>query len=244
MSNSYFQFKQFRIEQDRCAMKVCTDACVFGGIIDPSKARHVLDIGTGTGLLSLMIAQRCNAMIQAIDIDENAAAQARANAAASPFYDRVSVHHTSVQDFAKTTAPKSFDLVFCNPPFFENCTRSQHQERRIARHTDTLSFADLMESIETLLSDDGRYYVHVPIEFEHSIAKQIKHVGLFIDERVTLRHSSKKPETRVIFGGTRYEAPLKQDVYSFRTDDNSAYAPRVAAMLEPYYLSVVPSSLI
>ncbi|HEX8348845.1 MAG TPA: methyltransferase, partial [Hymenobacter sp.] len=111
MANTYFQFKHFRIEQDRCAMKVCTDACALGATADVVAATHLLDLGTGTGLLALMAAQRnAHATIEAIEIDQDAATQAAENAMASPWANRITVHAQSLRGFAKTQ-PTPFDHI-------------------------------------------------------------------------------------------------------------------------------------
>ena len=110
---SAFHFKQFSIEQDRCAMKVSLDACVFGALCETDKAEHILDIGTGTGLLSLMLAQRTHAHIDAVELDELAAQQAIQNVENSPFSKQIKVHPTNIKQFK---GAKKYDLVVCNPP--------------------------------------------------------------------------------------------------------------------------------
>jgi tRNA1Val (adenine37-N6)-methyltransferase len=143
--NDYFQFQQFRIEQAPCAMKVSTDACLLGAAADLSGATRLLDVGTGTGLLALMVAQRHPTVeIEAVEIDAAAARQAAANVAASPWAGRIRVQALSLADYA-ATRPAPFSHLICNPPFFRLSLRSPDAARSTARHADeaSLSFAEL-----------------------------------------------------------------------------------------------------
>jgi tRNA1Val (adenine37-N6)-methyltransferase len=145
MPNDYFQFKQFRIDQSDCAQKVSTDACLLGATVDLTNATHILDLGTGTGLLALMAAQRApNAKIEAIEIDLAAAAQAATNVAASPWADRIWVHALSLASYA-ASLPPSFSHIICNPPFFRRSLAPPDVARATARHAgeDSLTFGDI-----------------------------------------------------------------------------------------------------
>ncbi|MGN6568280.1 MAG: tRNA1(Val) (adenine(37)-N6)-methyltransferase, partial [Flavipsychrobacter sp.] len=143
MSNQYFQFKQFRIEQDKCAMKVSTDACIQGAWTPiHDHVRHVLDIGTGTGLLSLMLAQRDPRMhIDAVELDEQAATQAKENIVSSPFSERIDIIHGDAKEYQ---ANQQYDLIICNPPFFQNSLLGDNSKRNTARHTLSFSYEDLL----------------------------------------------------------------------------------------------------
>lgn len=133
MPNPYFSFKQFTVYHDRCAMKVGTDGVLLGAWADVVSARNILDIGTGTGLISLMMAQRCNARIRAVDIDADAVEQARGNVAASPWQDRIEVE---LQDICHFTSETLFDVIVSNPPYFTDSLKCPGKQRNIARHTD------------------------------------------------------------------------------------------------------------
>jgi tRNA1Val (adenine37-N6)-methyltransferase len=160
--NSFFQFKQFRIEQGNCGMKVSTDACLFGAYLPVENAQKILDIGTGTGLLALMMAQRSSARIDAVEIDEAAAQQAQHNFQQSQWRDRLSIFQSSIQDFCKQTPAQQYDWVVSNPPFFVNATLSANEKRKLARHTVTLSFEDLWQSVQHLLTPDGKFAALLP----------------------------------------------------------------------------------
>lgn len=161
MPNTYFQFKQFRIEQERCAQKVCTDSCIFGAWAAVEQARSILDIGTGTGLLALMAAQRSAAHITAVEIVEQSAMQAKENIAQSPWHERIRVQHSSIQDYT-TQSAESFDYIIVNPPFFQNSTLSATKEKRFALHDEALSFGELCQCIARLLHDAGTAGVLLP----------------------------------------------------------------------------------
>ncbi|MEO8711563.1 MAG: methyltransferase, partial [Parafilimonas sp.] len=165
MPNDYFRFKQFIITQDKCAMKVCTDACLFGAWAahNPQlEASNILDIGTGTGLLSLIYAQKnMHASIDAIEIDEAAVQQARENFEASIWKERLHVYNTSIQQFA-TSSNKKYDVIICNPPFYENDLKSENKQRNLALHSDALTLEELISDVDLLLGDDGSFFVLLP----------------------------------------------------------------------------------
>jgi tRNA1Val (adenine37-N6)-methyltransferase len=154
MVNSYFEFRQFCVAQGNCGMKVSTDACIQGAWTPlPDKPCRILDIGTGTGLLSLMVAQRApGAVVDAVEIDAAAAQQAKENIAASPFADRIAVYHTD----ARNWQPQSrYDVLICNPPFFNNSLTGPAAARNLARHGLMLQQADLIRIFERVLKPDG-----------------------------------------------------------------------------------------
>ena len=162
MANPFFTFKQFTIRHDRCAMKVGTDGVLLGAWTDVSHSCRLLDIGTGTGLIALMLSQRCpKASITAIDIDAEAVEQARENVLLSPWSDRVEV---ALQDICKYLTDKHFDTIVSNPPYFINSLKCPNDQRNTARHTDTLDAERLLESVARLLTDDGRFSIILPAE--------------------------------------------------------------------------------
>ena len=136
MPNNFFQFKNFTIYQDKCAMKVGTDGVLLGSWANASKAKSILDIGTGSGLIAIMLAQRSNAIIYAVEIDSNAATQASENACNSPWSERLHVVNESIQGFA-TSSNIGFDLIVSNPPYFINSLKPTANKRMVARHTDS-----------------------------------------------------------------------------------------------------------
>ncbi|MBS1626210.1 MAG: methyltransferase [Bacteroidetes bacterium] len=155
-----FRFKQFSVAHDKCAMKVNTDGVLLGAWADVADAQRILDIGTGTGVIALMLAQRSRCVIvTAIDIDKDAAEQAQENALASPWADRLCIRHTSLQDMPQES---KFDLIVSNPPYFINDYISEDTKRNVARHSTTLPYSDLLTGLAGLLSSDGRACLILP----------------------------------------------------------------------------------
>ena len=172
-----FTFKQFTIHQDRCAMKVGTDGVLLGAWAHVTHCHHILDIGTGTGLVALMAAQRSQAHIVAIDLDAGAVSQATFNAAASPWASRIQV---AACDARYMDTPSTlFDAILCNPPYFENSLKSHDAARTMARHTDTLSFDELARSAARLLSPEGELSVIIPYDRAHDMTVSAACQGLF-----------------------------------------------------------------
>ena len=151
-----FQFKQFTIEQDKCAMKIGTDGVLLGAWTSiETEPFAILDIGAGTGILSLMLAQRCYAgIIDAIEIDDDAYEQCVENFEASPWADRLFCYHASLEEFADEIEDK-YDLILSNPPFFSEDYKTESEQRDLARFSDAMPFEHLIESVSKLLSEDG-----------------------------------------------------------------------------------------
>lgn len=162
MPQNTFAFKQFTIIQDKCAMKVGTDAVLLGAWVKTYGVRKALDIGTGTGVIALMLAQKSGAHIDAIDIDSNAAVEAKDNVNNSPWKERVHVQNISLQDFAKIT-DEQYDLIVSNPPYFVDSLLSSEANRTAARHTVLLSFEDLIAGVKKMLNKEGKLYVILPV---------------------------------------------------------------------------------
>lgn len=161
MRGKGFTFKQFHIDHSKCAMKVGTDGTLIGAWASiPYEQCAILDIGTGTGLIAIMAAQRAaQAQVVGIDIDNDCIEQARENVAASPWSERISIIHSALQEFTST---KAFDVIISNPPYFVDSLLSPDDKRSTARHTTTLSFSDLFDGVERLLAQDGTFALILP----------------------------------------------------------------------------------
>lgn len=230
-----FQFKQFMIHQDKTAMKVSTDACILGAYTALENATKVLDIGTGTGLIALMLAQRSEAKIFAVELDDKAYQQAVENVQNSIFKEQITVFHQSIQDFAENNKDLSFDLIVSNPPFFQNHLKSVQENRNKALHTDTLSFEDLLASVMALLSPDGRFVVLLPA-YESTVLENLAlQKGLYPNKKLLIRHRDGSKILRIITTFGFAEQEMIQEDLLIRNLDES-YTTQFATLLKEYYL--------
>lgn len=197
MGKDSFTFKQFVVRQERCAMKVGTDGTLLGAWAELAKADgRVLDIGTGTGLMALMMAQRYpKARVTAIDIDEMAVSQARENVARSPFADRIEVRQADVNAFEPT---EMFDSIVCNPPFFNHALVCPDNQRTQARHTTSLSYQQLMAAAWRLLNEEGLFSVIIPNDFFRQLESEAHLAGFFLTRVFGVRTIEGKPIKRYL----------------------------------------------
>ncbi|MBS9525561.1 methyltransferase [Litoribacter alkaliphilus] len=169
-----FRFKQFTVEQDRCALKVNTDAVLLGALASFDQPERTLEVGTGSGVISLMLAQRYpSTLITGVEIEDGAFEQSRGNFQNCPWSDRLQVFHQPFQSFR----PKEkFDLIVSNPPYFENHLQSSKKNRNLALHTNSLSFGELLDGVKAHLSQQGRFFLILPerqMEELNSLAVQL-----------------------------------------------------------------------
>lgn len=193
---SLFQFKHFQVQQKHAALKVGTDSMILGSVCHWENPKRLLDIGTGTGVLSLMCAQRFNFQeIIGLEISERAVLDARTNATNNPFSTPVSIVNQAVQDYHPT---EPFDAVISNPPFFENSSKNTDEHKSLARHTESLSFPDLIHSISRLLAKTGKAWLIIPFESTENIQQLAEENSLFISELITLFGKPNKPVRMIV----------------------------------------------
>ena len=240
MPNDYFQFQQFRIEQAACAMKVSTDACVLGAAVDLAGATRLLDIGTGTGLLALMAAQRHPTVaIEAVEIDSAAATQAATNATVSPWGPRIQVRPMSLAAYA-ATRPAPFSHIVCNPPFFQGALRSPSAARTTARHAapDTLTFTEISRFAADFLVPSGYLTVLLPVTEMNLCTGEAAAAGLHPATRLTLCHRPGSRVLRHIVAFERTPGPLVEQALAIRSaDDDLVYTKTFQALLAGFYLA-------
>ncbi|WP_428660981.1 tRNA1(Val) (adenine(37)-N6)-methyltransferase [Runella sp.] len=232
----FFRFKQFTVWHDRSALKVCTEACILGAYADVTSVKQALDIGTGTGLLALMAAQRNTLMhIDAVEIEAQNYLQAIDNVAQSPFAERIAVHHACIQDWSFMNTGERYDLIISNPPFFSNHLHSPSQVRNRALHTDTLSLFELVVSVKRLLSTEGRFVVLLPPYETQLLTEIAAESGFWPTRQLQVFQRSDKPLFRMITTFERKHAePIPETLYIHRLD--GAYSDDFRALLREYYL--------
>ncbi len=197
-----FQFRQFAVWQEHCAMKVGTDGVLLGAWA--RGGRRVLDVGCGTGLIALMMAQRFpEAVVDAIDVDGEACRTARQNAEQSPFAARTRVFQTRVQEWESADAPQPYDALVCNPPFYNGSLPCPDSRRTMARHTTTLTFAELMVAAARLLAAEGEISVVVPVDGKGLMDEAAVMAGLFPCRTCLFRTTETKPPRRVLLSYTK-----------------------------------------
>ena len=209
MSNQYFDFKRFRIEQERCSMKVGTDGVLLGAWFPMEWGKTVLDIGAGTGLVALMAAQRGARRVTAVEIDPDAAAQAAENAGRSEWSGVINVINA---DICRFNADSGFDRIVCNPPYFRDSLRCPDGGRTTARHNDSLSFEALVSCSADMLQPDGLFCVVIPFDSVDGFVKCASKAGLNLCRRTDVVTASGKAPKRSLLAFGKEFAQLENDV--------------------------------
>lgn len=192
----YFDFKQFRVYHDRCAQKVGTDGVVLGAWSELEGAHTILDIGTGSGLIAMMVAQRQpSARVVALDVDDDAVLQARQNVSACPFADRIEVVKCDVREFESC---EKFDVIICNPPFYTEDTLPPEEGRALARNESSLPFAELIQTASRLLAEGGTFSVMLPMSCYQNFNVICQLNGLTLKRDCSVRTVVRKAPKRVL----------------------------------------------
>ena len=211
-----FQFKQFTIEQELCAMKVGTDGVLLGAWAKGGP--RILDIGTGTGIIALMMAQRYpEAQVTAIDIDEGAVSQAEQNVSQSPFLGRISVLQQAVQEHLG-----EYESIVSNPPFFIDSLQAPDEQRNMARHTATLSYAELMKAAYRLLADNGEFSVVIPFDYRRRMEDEAVFVGFFPSRVCGVKTTERKPAKRYLLAFRKHPCPCQKEQLTIGSEDYQA----------------------
>ncbi|MEQ1676253.1 MAG: methyltransferase [Chitinophagaceae bacterium] len=243
MSNSWFQFKQFTIHQDKCAMKVTTDGCLFGAWVAKQvgsktlEVRNALDIGTGTGLLSLMLAQKNDCHIDAIEMEQEAFEQASENAATSPWKERVNVMQGDVNTFEFKQA---YDLIICNPPFYEKELKGDDLKKNTAHHDAGLQLNSLLTLIRKNLAKGGHFFLLLPFKRHEELKKLLTENLLQLSRVCFVRQTVSHDFFRVLVSGKISEDHTKPATTTTAeiaiNAVNNQYTPEFISLLHEYYL--------
>ena len=245
---SVFRFKKFEVVNEKSAMKVNTDGVLLGAVmtISPSDLR-LLDIGTGTGTIALMAAQRLSAaserandkgyaLVQAIDIDEASATEAGVNFRNSPWPDMLQAFHTSLDGFIETSGDCKYDLIFSNPPYFEDSLNAPEERRNNARHTSTgLSYREILDFAADRLSENGRVSFVLPSETENSLCRHARMSGLHLFRIVRVRTVPRKAPSRIIAEFSRVRTDSPEDV-TLTIQNEGKYTQEYLSLTRDFYL--------
>lgn len=235
MPNSYFQFKQFTVWHDKCAMKVGTDGVLLGAWAEAADARKILDVGTGTGLIALMLAQRNpQADITAIEIDEAAAAQAEANVSRSPWAGRINI---ICNDFRRYQSEDKYNLIVSNPPYFIDALTCPDKQRNRARHTCELNYEVLFSRSSQLLHEQGRVCVIIPAEVEKQVADTAWKYNLHPSRRLQVFTKPGKPCRRVLLSFSLQEGECVNESLCIEIAHHQHTAEYIALTRE-FYLNM------
>ncbi len=236
MSNDSFQFKKFTVRHDRCAMKVGTDGVLLGAWA--AGGSRILDVGTGSGLIALMMAQRFpEAQVDAVDIDEAACSQAEENVAGSPFSGRIRVVHASLQRYVQEQALQGqYDAIVSNPPFFTDALKNPDARRSLARHTDTLSFAELFWGVGQLLTGDGHFCVVVPADCRERMLSEGYIAGFRIHHELFVKTVERKPVKRVLLDFSRAPYPVRDIQEECMQANDGERSEWYASLTKDFYL--------
>jgi len=240
MSQNDFRFKQFVVRQDRCAMKVGTDGVLLGSWINPGNALRILDIGTGTGLIALMMAQKSNAIVDAIDIDESATQQAEENFSLSPWPDRLNALNESLQEFTAHTQHR-YDLIVSNPPYFMGAHPAPSEARNLARHMDdALSIEELAECVKKLLTPSGQFCVILPFMEGMKFREYAELHGLYASHLTKVKTKIEKQEKRLmmVFEVTRKDQVEEELVIQ---EEDMSYTQQYIDLTSEFYMGLPKS---
>lgn len=231
-----FVFKQFTVNQDKCALKVNTDAVLLGALAKADKPLRILDIGAGTGVISLMLAQRYqDAVIHSVEIEPNAFLQAQDNFSNSPWSERMKVFHIPFQQFGETINTK-YDLIVSNPPYYTDHLKTLNHERNIALHSESLSFDELVDGVKKVLSEKGEFFAILPERQMNHLEKCCEGRGLYSKAKVTVLDRPESQTLRVIqsFGFIHREAVIKEEIIIKNNTGN--YSTEYASLLKDFLL--------
>lgn len=238
MSHKPFQFKKFIVQQDQCAMKIGTDAVLLGAWTSlANNPKSILDIGSGTGIIALMLAQRSHAaLIDAVEIDSNAYEQCVENFENSPWPDRLFCYHASLQEYYHDFDGK-YDLILCNPPFYDYNYRSENSQRNLARFQIAMPFEHLIDSVSKLLSDNGVFSVIIPFKEEKNIIDLATRSNLFPNRILHVQGNPSSKIVRSIIEFSYYSPVIKNEDLIIETSRHQ-YTQEYINLTKDFYLKM------
>ena len=239
MANNYFRFKQFKVVQDLCAMKVGTDGVLLGAWASVNENdEHMLDIGCGSGLIALMLAQRnLKAKITGIDIDAGAALQSSLNFLNSPWPDRLIAEHLSLQQFA-LNCKQRYDLIVSNPPYFTNSLKAPDKARNTARHNDSLNSNELLRIASLLLKETGRICLILPVEEGVLCFKTAANYNLYLRQQVKVLPKPESKVKRLILEFVKTPCECMHSEITIESEQRHVYSEDFSMLVKDFYLKL------
>lgn len=233
-----FSFKQFNIQHDKCAMKVGTDGILLGAWASHNSCQRILDLGTGSGLIAIMLAQRYpQAQITAIELEAQAAQQAKQNAQQSPWAERIQIKHQSIQDFILQGQQlnQRFDLIVANPPYFAAAMECGSKARNLARYQQN-SHLDWLMLAQSCLSPQGKISFILPFDAGNQLKTQAKQTALYCTEQVNIITKQGKPASRMLLSFAQQGVTLaEQQLIIYQ--QNNQYSNEYKQLTKEFYLN-------
>jgi tRNA1Val (adenine37-N6)-methyltransferase len=234
MPNSYFRFKQFTINQGRSSFKVGTDGVLLGAYSDIERAERILDIGTGTGLIALMLSQRCSAEVVAIEPDHDSFVQASENVASSPWSDRIKVLEIRLQDYFPDD--RNFDLIVANPPYFIESLRNPDSKKALTRHDMDLSQEDLLEGVARLLGPDGKLQVIMPCNEGNILITKAIEYGLYCNAIIRVKPFPASGIRRLVLTFNRKPGTLTERLLTIEKGKRHDFTEEYVNLTKDFFL--------
>lgn len=235
MPTTPFRFKKFSIHHDRTAMKVGTDGVLLGALAGSGSPKNILEIGVGSGVVSLMLAQRFpEANIIGVEIDPEAWLQATENAQNSPWDDRIDFLNLPFQEFCQKTE-KRFDLIVSNPPYFSNHLKSPDPKRNLALHNDALPFSELAGGLKELLNPESEFWVILPQDQMLDLGKVLDAAGLNLLCKISVKDNPERNILRLIHGFSNFKSCLKQLSLSIK-DKGGSYSDDYSELMNEFLI--------
>ena len=236
--NRKMEFKRFTVHDDRCAMKIGTDAVLLGTLSDHPNPQRIVDVGTGCGIVALMLAQRFpKASVDAVELNPEAASQAIENFSCSPFSDRLTCIQSSFQDWASSCSDK-YDLIVCNPPYYDGTSKSPDEARNMARHQDHLPTQEFLQGAMSLLNEGGRVVVVWPVNREEEFVDACGHSGLIYNGSHKVKATEDHQPIRLIAVCSKSVEKYLDNTITLESGvgDNREFTPEYLELVREFFL--------
>jgi tRNA1Val (adenine37-N6)-methyltransferase len=234
MANNYFNFKQFTVFQERTAFKVGTDSVILGACIAIENAKRILDIGTGTGLIALMLAQRCDAEIFAIEPDPESFLEASENIRQSKWSKRINIVNCQLQDYLPDGP--GFDLIVTNPPYFIDSLKNPDPAKSNARHNVSLSHADILSGVCRLLKEEGKLFIILPYPEGNVFIAEAQEYGFYCNRKLKVKPNPSATIKRLVLGFSRNRTKVSEKFLSIEKGKRHEFTEEYINLTKDFYL--------